>query len=169
MLRAVFNMSEGLTPASVAHGDPLATKRLRTHHHRRSARPPLAAPAVSNGFAEYIEVICAAGASSWKEQSAHQESERWLRSSLRALARFGPWPHAHPFERLPEHVPEPCLRSIRRFAGASPCTAASANEQLGRAFFPVFAGRVQAFGTARREANPTQQRALRASAHHHPA
>jgi DNA-binding transcriptional LysR family regulator len=125
----VYDLGEEDMVVIVAHGDPLAqrTSGRITIGDLRERRWVL--PAVSDGFAQYIEVICAA---------AGFVPEAAVRSSgvgtLVALAASGLGPTIVPANAVPEHIPgavlmlEPPIR--RRIA----VYATLANDALARAF-----------------------------------
>jgi DNA-binding transcriptional LysR family regulator len=125
----LYDLGEEEMVVIVAHGDPLATNgsgRI-TIGDLRDRRWVL--PAVANGFAEYIELICAA--EGFIPEAAVRSSGV---GTLVALAASGLGPTLVPANAVPEHVPgtvlalDPPLR--RRIA----VYATAANEELGQAF-----------------------------------
>jgi len=125
----VFDLGEEQMVVVVAHGDPLAartTKRIAIDE-LRDRRWVL--PAISDGFAQFIELTCAAAG--FIPNAAVRSSGV---GTLVALAASGLGPTLVPANAVPEHVPgavlalEPPLR--RRIA----VYATPVNEELAAAF-----------------------------------
>jgi DNA-binding transcriptional LysR family regulator len=125
----VFDLGEEHMVVIVAHGDPLAArdpKRISIGD-LRDRRWVL--PAVSDGFAEYIELTCAA--EGFVPKAAVRSSGV---GTLVALAASGLGPTLVPANAVPEHVPGAVLAIHPPLRRRIAVYATPANEELARAF-----------------------------------
>jgi DNA-binding transcriptional LysR family regulator len=123
----VFDLGEEHMVVIVAHGDPLAHRKRIALDELRDRRWVL--PAVSNGFAEYIELTCAAAG--FVPSAAVRSSGV---GTLVALAASGLGPTLVPANAIPEHVPGVVLALDPPLRRSIAVYATPANEELASAF-----------------------------------
>jgi DNA-binding transcriptional LysR family regulator len=125
----VYDLGEEQMVVIVAHGDPLAARPAKriTIGDLRDRRWVL--PAVSDGFAEYIELTCAAAG--FIPKAAVRSSGV---GTLVALAASGLGPTLVPANAVPEHVPGAVLALDPPLRRRTAVYATPANEELARAF-----------------------------------